>query len=674
MKLFDNLIVYGSEKEGNGSPSLELSAQELEALKREIEEIKEVEQGETVFEEITTPESEAETEISLDALLGDLVGELQQEVEEANKSPFEIDEETGLSLQGQTVQEIQDRLAQLENRQATDIEESIHSSRGEEQGQLKSILEIAKTSQDDTLLQIQKAFNSFKSSYPDSPVTIEAFIAKKDTLQNIVDTNEKKVQEAEASLATFEAETKRLIDEAYETELQTTKDRLEPLKPEYEGSEVEKHDKQVLLEQKLESLLNNPEELFSDAHIAEILAVYGLQEGQDKIQNLQEQSQQAQEQQKKDDIKEEILQNIYWSKDEIPELTQAINADIEAKLKQLQEQYPDLEPITISLKLSGKDRFAYLLDSEDPELEQLAFWSSSKGDKNWDNILAEHPQLRQYVESQVNHTFADREQKKEDFHIQREKQSQERITATIENGVSRYKKQEVNRIQGEISQIQNDEVFYSQDRKDKSIVQSKEAIRLTDINEFKASIQSGVDGITINEGGFITQNDIAESNKKIDEEMVVLLTKIQGYITGMGYKQDKVSSLDDLNTFGEQITDDLTIESKKLFKDKAKITQLAALQKHIEEVKEQHQTLNNQKTENQKIFRQRLERVRELNTIAGRLPQYIKETLMASPMNSMSEKLDAIVQELQQYETSAELQAQRDKIDQLQRQIEELRG
>jgi hypothetical protein len=674
MKLFDNLIVYGPEKEGNGSPSLELSAQELEALKRETEEIQEVEQGETVFEEITTPESEAEIEISLDALLGDLVGELQQEVEEANKSPFEIDEETGLSLQGQTVQEIQDRLAQLENRQATDIEESIHSSRVEEQGQLKSILEIAKTSQDDTLLQIQKAFNSFKSSYPDSPVTIEAFIAKKDTLQNIVDTDEKKVQEAEASLATFEAETKRLIDEAYETELQTTKDRLEPLKPEYEGSEVEKHDKQVLLEQKLEFLLNNPEELFSDAHIAEILAVYGLQEGQDKIQNLQEQSKEAQEQQKRDDIKEEILQNIYWSKDEIPELTQAINADIEAKLKQLQEQYPDLEPITIALKLSGKDRFAYLLNSEDPELKQLAFWSSSKGDKNWDNILAEHPQLRQYVESQVNHTFADREQKKEDFHIQREKQSQERITATIENGVSSYKKQEVNRIQGEISQIQNDEVFYSQDRKDKSIVQSKEAIRLTDINEFKASIQSGVDGITINEGGFITKNDIAESNKKIDEEMVVLLTKIQGYITGMGYKQDKVSSLDDLNTFGEQITNDLTIESKKLFKDKAKITQLAALQKHIEEVKEQHQTLNNQKIENQKIFRQRLERVRELNTIAGRLPQYIKETLMASPMNSMSEKLDAIVQELQQYETSVELQAQRDKIDQLQRQIEELRG
>lgn len=656
-------IIYAPEQEGGSSShNPELSSEKLG--EKPAEDLDSILEGiEMSTEEQPVPDTEPILEDALDSA---------EQAIQSPDLPFPISEKSGLSYQGETIHELKEQLQALESREDKRIEEETIEARKEAYTQVEQALTLAQTDLDDTIRKISARLNKLKADNPKITLTTEDFINSTPALKSIVDTKEEALKVSEQNSAEFKAETQRLIEEAYKSAIKEIEERLKPLQHEYTGSEAEVHDKRVLLDQKLESLLTSPEELFSDTHIAEILAVYGLQEGKERIQQLQEQSKEAQEQQKKDDIKEEILQNIYWSKDEIPELTQAINTDIEAKLNQLQEQYPDLEPITIALKLSGKDRFAYLLDSEEPKLEQLAFWSTMYKSGNWDTILAEHPQLRQYVENQVNRTFADREQAKEDFHLQREKKSQELITATIENQVSRYKKQEVNRIQGEISQIQNDETFYTQDRRDKSIVQSKEAIRLNDINEFKTSIQSGVEGITINEGRFITQNDIAESNKKIDEEMVVLLTKIQGYITGMGYKQDKVSSLDDLNTFGEQITNDLTTESKKLFKDKAKITQLTALQKHIEEVKEHHQTLNNQKIENQEIFRQRLERVRELNTIVGRLPQYIKETLMASPMNTMSERLEALVQELQQYETPAALTATRERIALLQKQIEEL--
>lgn len=664
-KLF-NPETEGSNGSGNANYS-ELSPLELDAILAET--------GESIqhaqVEAMPAQEQGDPAGIDLEALLESV----QANIEDEHKPSFIISPETGLSLEGETIEELRVRLQGLESRQDTTIADTITESKVVERQQLSQTVEISQGKYDELLQRIQVKINQLQANNDNIKVSsIEDFISHNEQLKELVDAHKFSVETTRKSLETFDTKTKDQIDDAYNLAIKETEDQLAQLTAEYNGSDAEGHDKKVLLEQKLESLLTNPDRLFSDAYIAEILAVYGLQEGQERLQNLQEQSKEAQEQKTKDEIRTDILKNIYWTKDKIPELTQAINADIEAKLKQLQEQYPDLDTITTALKLSGTDRFAYLLNSEEPKLEQLAFWSTTYRSGNWENILAEHPQLSQYVENQVNRTFADREQTKEDFHLQREKQSQDRITNNIENGVQKYTQQEVQNLERAVQQIQNDELAESL-RQDEETLESKQVLNTRKVDTFKQELTSALEaGITFEDGEFRNTFDAPTLNAEINQEIQTITQELKGYLEGLEGIDYNINSLDDLSQLSQMVQTDLATENKKFLKNHRKISAIQGAQTVIAENSKKYKQLQAQKEQNTSQWQLKMQLSKDLNTKYNEsLPQYIRDKLKTVSIDNMSIDIDSAVQELQQYETPAEVKVAKDRIIELQQKIEELK-
>lgn len=134
-----------------------------------------------------------------------LIADTARDLEAPDKPPFELDPETGLSLQGKQIEDLRTQLEALENDESTklDVSSEIEANRIQERDVLNTNLEQYQSIRQGLNTKIQAAIN--KSTQPNR--TIEDFISGSVDLQTKVADLDKVIQEAEEALDDFDAET-----------------------------------------------------------------------------------------------------------------------------------------------------------------------------------------------------------------------------------------------------------------------------------------------------------------------------------------------------------------------------------------------------------------------------------------------------------------------------------
>ncbi|MGA1046781.1 MAG: hypothetical protein ACO3UU_02130, partial [Minisyncoccia bacterium] len=326
-----------------------------------------------------------------------LIAQTAIDLESTEKPPFELDPETGLSLQGSQIEDLKTQLEALDNDESAraDLSAEIEANRMQNREILNTKLEEYKDIRKGINTKIQASIN--QSNTPN--LSIEDFISGNEQLQAKVAELEQVIQKGEDTLNDFDTETKTQVEKAIQDKKNELQQQLTEAQAGYVESGAEGYDNKTLLELQLQEQLIDPDALFSDKNIDQILTTYGAKEGLDKLQDLKQESNKAREQADRDKIKGEVFAYVDDYNNNL-ELAESLSTDIQTKLEILQQSDSDSETIQKALSLEGAKRLDYLLDSRDSQLEELAFWANR--DVNIDKVLAENPQFAKYLDKETN--------------------------------------------------------------------------------------------------------------------------------------------------------------------------------------------------------------------------------------------------------------------------------
>lgn len=606
---------------------------------------------------------------NLSSLISEAAEAVQKEKEQAS---FEIDPDTGLSLQGARIEELKAQLEDIQKGETSEIDNPILAERSREKEIILANLENLNTIKTGIDNQIQATGKSLEDLIKASPVLAQRL----ELLQS-------KLTEAEQTLSQYEEETTRQLLESRQLAESKLQSKLKLAQEAYFGSDAELSDRKILLEMGLQDNITNPDQLFSAQNIQQILAIYGLQEGLDRLQQLRTESNEAREQATKDKIKTDIISRVDWYS-QISDLAQALNKDIEAKLQTLQTEYPDSETISEALSLQGQSRLGYLIDSGDTQLQKLAFWfSEGRGDKTEAEILAENPNFAQYVEQQTEQIYAKQKHQVEAGEIdgqvylgsKADKKLQQEIDDRIKEQLNKAKINRVNLIQKELVLLQFDENGLDYDKKDKSMLLEKEKLRPADIDEFKSELQQAIkDGqIQFEQGNFSNSNNIIiERQQTINKQLEDLLNKMKPVVEAAGYE---LSSLESIPNIITKIDEDKEKAKKKLFGSGNKQAQaLTSLSKALDETLDEYRRLQTEKQNNSDTFESNSQTRDKLRAAYNKLPQSIKDKLssLENPtLDTITQAITTGVEEIQNYQTPPEITERREKIASLKSQIAE---
>lgn len=542
---------------------------------------------------------------------------------------------------------------------------------------------------------IQQYYNELKSKVPNTTKTLKEFTKEAMNLpifSKQVIANEEALQEVESKIKTFDAETKTLIDTAIQTRLEDLQEELKKSKIIYQGSEAEANDKKVLLELGLQDNINNPDQLFSEQNIQQVLATYGLQEGLERLQQLRTESNDAREEAAKAEIQTDIFQNSYDYQNN-PDLAQALNKDIEAKLQTLKTEYPNSETISEALSRDGTDRLRYLINSGDSQLQQLAFWfSKGRGDKTEAEILSEHPNFAQYVEQQTEGRYAKQKQQvvageiggRSYLDSEADRQLQQDIDIRIDNEFTRAKTDKLQALQTELTNLQSDENGYTFDSLDQSMSADRDKLERgkDKINNFQAELAQAIqDGrVKFEKGTFSSAEDIPNKNQGINRELEKLQTDIKSLIQNNDQipldLRQRLQNLD-IEQKSQKINDEINrIRSRRRFKwfgiGNNEAAALESLAGEVSRAMEQYNQLQTEKQSNETKSQESRDSQANLQQAYNKLPKYIQDKLSALENPSLETITQAItsgVEEIQNYQTPPEITEKREQISALETQI-----
>lgn len=605
---------------------------------------------------------------NLSSLISEAAEAVQQEKEKAS---FEIDPDTGLSLQGVRIEELKAKLEAIQNGEISEIDNPILAERSKE----KEILLANLENLNNIKIAIDKKIQDRGESLEDLLKVSPELAQKLELLQS-------QLTEAEKTLAQYEEETKIQLLEAGKLAESQLQSELESTQKAYVGSEEELSDKKILLEMGLQDDLTNPDQLFSEQNIQQVLDTYGLQEGLERLQQLRTESNEAREQAAKAEIQTDIINYAYDYQNNL-DLAKALDQDIEAKLQTLQQQNPDSETISRALDFRGKDRLAYLTNSKDPELQELAFWfSEGRGDKIEAQILAEHPNFAKYVEQQTENRYAKQQQDIKDGRLggrtylgsQADIQLQQEIDGRIEVQFNRVKADRLQALKTELISLQSDEYGSPFDSLDQSISSDRENFNPAEIDKFQAKLAQALeDGrVKFEKGIFSSAEDIPAKNKQINQELSKLLETTKPILEISGYA---IQSLDDLSGIEVEINQNKEkAEKRPLGFGKNTAKALEKLAQEVSKAMAQYNQLQADKQSNIDKFQADSELTNQLQQDYDKLPKFIQDklfTLENPSLDTITKTLESGLDEIQNYQTPPEIVEKRQKITDLESQIAE---
>lgn len=704
-----NIAVTTPDKEVTTPPEVEEGAKlEGEEVSSDLDLEKLQADLETVTDESSST-TEGGSELDPDSLNFDLDELVDQGIEES-KPKFEVNED-GLSVQGAEIKGIKSQIQQLESGQgeAFDaIQNEILQSRQESRMSLENQKTKLEGIQLQLLQMIEKAYNKLKEKDPKSTESIKEFTEKarsKPQFGKAITDNEDSLLKVAKELQTFDQETENQVQTAIKKRLEELKGELTESQASYTETGAEENDKKVLLERQLEGQLTDPNNLFSWDNMNQIFATYGLKEGRDRLQQLQEQSDKAREKAAHDEIQDEIVSQMYLHLDSRAssfqqELVDAISLDMQSQLAVLlqesEENSEEYNEIDKALQLSGEYRISKIANSGNPKLQELVFWHKVNldGGKTTAEILGDNnnKNLAKYVAKETNRRY--QEQKTEIangkdgqgyLHSKLDNERRVKIDSGIESQFNTAKKAEIDKLNSEISVLQSAPDYYSSDSQDKGMLAEKAALRPYDVTQFNAELQKELESgqITFEKGDFNSVEYIPEKNAEINGQLDSLSNETKSLIKN----SDQISPDLKQRLQGLEIEQQSkaiknridTISSKRRFKwfgiGKKQVESLTSLVNAVNLNLTEETKLKTQFAQNQEQYRMISEKISNLRKLYQNLPKSIQLSLNRLENTSggdISTTIDTAVQELQSYETPAELKAKRDKIAELQKQIEEL--
>lgn len=622
-----------------------------------------------------------EDEISFDLESFDnLIAQTASNLEATDKPPFELDPETGLSLQGSQIEDLKTQLEALDNDESTKLALSaeIEANRTQNRETLNTKLEEYKDIRQGINTKIQASIN--QSNNP--KLSIKDFISDNEQLQAKVLKLEQVIQKSEDELNDFDTETKTQVEKAIQDKKTELQKQLTEAQAGYIGSGAEGYDNKTLLEVKLQEQLTDPNALFSDQNIDQIFTTYGSKEGLARFEALKQESDQAREQADRDEIRRDIMSRANWYK-QIPELAEALSTDIKTKLEVLQQSNPESDTIKIALSLEGSDRLAYLIDSEDSQLRGLAFWFDI--DSNIDQVIAEHPQFAQYLDKETNRRYEEQQQEIEsgrrDGQIylgsRIDNVRRVKIDNRISSNLERSKGTEIEALQRELYSLKSDENGNSFDIEDQSMIDQKEKLSPADINQFRTELKTALESgqIKFEQGQFSKVENIPEKQQEINKQLETLFNQIKPVLENSNYTLKSLESLSDIATTIEQ--DQEKAKNKPLRFGKKQAAALAELLKEVASTVEQYNTLKAAKQENASQFENNNQSISKLKESYQKLPQSIQKSLssLQNPnFDTINQTIDTGVESIQNYQTPPEIVEKRQKIKTLESQIAETKS
>ncbi len=664
----------------------------------------------------------------------EVVGESNEGVEEGvedielpalddigNEYPFQIDSETGLSSQLTNIKALESQLQDLEEGSSRyeEIKSSIENDRSQKKIEFETSLEENNKKLSGiytTLYTKGKGTRSFTGT-PEQMLIINSYLGKLKSnskysaqatqIEDTISSIKSNIDTLTTQLSDFNTETQSQIAEAIQSQKDTLQTELSQAQKEYNGTEAEVFDTKILLERQLEGQLTDPNNLFSRYNINQIFATYGLKEGRDRLQQLQEQSDKAREQAARNEIQDEIVSHMYLHLDSDQssfqtELVDAISRDMQSQLELLlqesEENSEEYREINRALKSSGEYRISEIANSSNPKLQELVFWYkvNSAGGKTTAEILGDNnnKNLAQYVAKETNRKY--QEQKTEIangkdgqryLHSKLDKRRRGEIDSGIESQFNIAKKAEIDNLNSEISVLKSAPDYYSSDSQDKGMLAEKAALRPYDVTQFNAELQKELESgqITFEKGDFNSVEYIPAKNAEINSKLGILSNETKSLIKNSDQispdLKRRLQNLD-MEQQRQAIQSEIdSISSRRRFKwfgiGKKKAESLTSLVNAVNLNLKEETKLKTQFAQNQEQYRMISDKISNLRKLYQNLPKSIQLSLNRlenTSGESISTTIETAVQELQSYETPAELKAKRDKIAELQKQIEELEG
>lgn len=609
-----------------------------------------------------------------------LIAETASNLEVTDKPHFALDTETGLSLQGRQIEDLRTQLEALENDESTkfDVSAEIEANRIQERESLNTKLEEYKDIRTGINTKIQAAIN--QSNQPNR--SIEDFISGNEELRAKVAELEQVIQKAEEVINDFDAETAAQLEQAIQDKKTELQGQLTEAKAGYIESGAEANDTKVLLELRLKEQLTEPNQLFSSQNIDQIFATYGLKEGLDKLEELKQESDQAREQAARDEIIQDIMSRVDWY-NQIPELAEALNTDIQSKLEELQQSNPDSESIQKALSVEGVDRLDYLVNSGDPQLQGLAFWSDRN--TNIDQVISEYPQLAQYLAKETDKKYEQQQQEIRKGSIdgesylgsQRDNARRVEIDNRIATQLESYKNTKIEELQVELSSLKFDENGIDYDTQDRAMLSEQEQLRPADIDKFRTELKTALESgqIKFEQGQFSSLEDILSKQQEINKQLNTLFDKIKPVLELAGYPLQSLESLSDI---AKDINNDKQKADNKLFGlGKKQAQALESLAQTVAQTIEQYNTLQADKQRNAEQFENNNQSISKLKESYQKLPHSIQNSLssLENPnFETINQTIDAGAEAIQNYKTPTEIAEKRSQIQGLESEIAETKA
>lgn len=654
------------------------------------------------MEDENSSTTEGGSELDPDSLNFDLDELVDQGIEES-KPKFEVNED-GLSVQGAEIQGIKSQIQQLENGQgeAFDaIQDEILQSRQESRISLENQKTTFSGIQEQLLQMIEKAYNKLKEKDPNSTESIKEFTEKarsKPQFGKAITDNEDSLLKVAKELQTFDQETKTQVQTAIQKRLEDLKGELTESQASYAETGAEENDKKVLLERQLEGQLTDPNNLFSPDNINQIFATYGLKEGRDRLQQLQEQSDKAREQAAHDEIRNEIVSQIHYHLDSRKslfqqELVDAISLDMQSQLEvlleELEENSEEYREINRALQSYGEYRISEIANSRNPKLQELVFWHlvNLEGGKTTAEILGDdknNNNLAKYVAKETDRQYKEQElqikkgelNKQVYLHSKSDNERREQITGRIATEFDRAKQAEVNR-------IYSDEIYPLEEQKSKlesevgneRRLASEQSQAEAQIEPFKVELtQLDRNQLKLEDGKFQLMEDITARQQSISQESEKIKQNIKIEITNndnipVNIKQllTKEQDPDKISTLLANKVQDLSKRKRNTWlkplgfrMDGEQIDALTNLQQSVNTQVENYNTLQAEKKSNLERYKATSQIKTELTRIYQSLPKSIQSALnaLSNPdVATIMQTIDAELSQIQVSKTEAGIKA-----------------
>ena len=617
--------------------------------------------------------------------------------------PFERDSETGLSLQLTNIKALESQLQDLEEGSSgyEEIKSSIENNRSQKKIEFETSLEEKKTKLREIYTQLYtkgQGSGSFTgnaeqmviiNNYLDKLKSNSNYSAQAIQIEVTINTIKSKIEQLTTQLSDFNTETQSQIAEAIKSKKDNLQTELSKAQQEYNRSEAEAFDKKVLLERQLEGQLTDPNNLFNQDNIEQIFATYGLKEGRDRLQQLQEQSDKAREQAARDEIQDEIVSRIYHhlysgQSSFKPELVDAISLDMQSQLEVLLEESEknseEYREINKAFTLSGADRISYIDNSQNPKLQELVFWYKVNldGGKTTAEILGDdkNNNLAQYVAKETDRQYKEQEQKIQEeklngqvyLHSKLDQERRVEITKRIATEFDRAQQAEVNRIYSDEiypleeqksqleSEAENERRLASEQAQAESQMESFKA-ELTDPNSNQLKFENGQ--FELVEEIIPRQEEISQESEKIKQNITIEITNNDKIPADIRQALAQEQEPDRIIVLLANKVQDLSKRKRNTWlkplgfrMDGEKIDALTNLKLSVDTQVRQYNTLQAEKKSNLERYQATSQIKTELTRIYQSLPKSIQSALNALSNPDVATIMQTIDAELSQIQVS----------------------